>query len=52
MEDLESIRHVTTFLQWDLGGGLLFIVRVNLHEKLFIRMRTRGRVLQKWRRLL
>jgi len=52
MIDLESIRHATTFFQWDPEGGLLFIGGVNMHEKLFIKMRTRGRVFQRWRRLM
>jgi len=37
---------------WDPEGGFLFMGGVNMHEKLFIRMRHRSRVLQRWRRLM
>jgi len=33
-------------------GGLLFIGEVDINEKFFIIMRTWGRVLQRWRRLM
>jgi hypothetical protein len=39
------------FTQWD-PGGRLFIGGVNIYGKLLIRIRTRGRVLQRWRRLM
>jgi len=39
------------FQQW-YPGGLLLIGRFNMQVKLFIRTRTRGRVLQWWRRLM
>jgi len=71
MMDLDSIRHATTFLQWDKDNCYIFQTKPSLHftkwdlerwslvhwrsqmyGKLFIRMRTRDRVIQRWKRLM
>jgi len=41
-QDVDSSLYLT---QCDPGDDLFFIGGVNMHEKLFIRMRTQGRVL-------
>ncbi|KEH27235.1 hypothetical protein MTR_6g090435 [Medicago truncatula] len=44
--------HLRNSLNGIQESGLLFIGRVNMHGNLFIKMRTRGGVLQMWRRLI
>ena len=49
---ISKSNHLCISLNGIQEGSLLFIGGVNMHGKLFIRMRTPGRILQRWRRLM